>query len=95
MKANERVMNHDLTPGDVVRNKNSESGELGLFMGLRTFKGGVDGSFGDGRDYTCAEVLWFERNAPNGDRVSTIQTNLIEKYVEKETEVETSIKENL
>ncbi len=53
--------------GDLVRNKSSESGELGLFMGMRTFK-----------SYTCAEVLWFERRAPNGDIVSTIQTNLIE-----------------
>lgn len=58
--------------GDIVKNKNSESGELGLFMGMRTFKS----SGGD--DYTCAQVMWFERTAPNGDAVSTIQTNLIE-----------------
>ena len=51
----------------MVRNKNSESGELGLFVGLRTF-----GS------YECAEVMWFNRDAPNGDRISTIQINLIE-----------------
>mgnify|MGYP003989009495 CR=1 FL=1 len=92
MKANEQFMHHGVWPGDVVRNKNSESGELGLFLGLRTFK---DHRNDARRDYTCAEVLWFERSAPNGDRVSTIQTSLIEKYVEKETEVETSIKENV
>ncbi len=58
--------------GDLVRNKNSESGELGLFMGLRTY----DST--NGQQYTCAEVMWFDRNAPNGDRISTIQTNLVE-----------------
>jgi hypothetical protein len=58
-------------PGDLVRNINSESGELGLFMGLRTY----DGT--NGQQYTCAEVMWFHRNAPNGDRISTIQTSLL------------------
>ena len=58
--------------GDIVKNKNSESGELGLFIGMCTFK------CSDGDDYTCSEVMWFERTAPNGDAVSTIQTNLIE-----------------
>mgnify|MGYP005750342267 CR=1 FL=1 len=53
--------------GDLVRNKNSESGELGTFVGYRTFD-----------NYECAEVIWFTRSAPNGDRVSTIQKNLIE-----------------
>ena len=59
--------------GDLVRNK--ESYELGLFVGMRTFKacGNVNT-----QDYTCAEVMWFERKAPNGDVVSTIQTDLIE-----------------
>lgn len=66
-----------MKPGDLVRNKNSESGELGLFVGLRTFKAVQSGS-GFREDYTCAEVMWFNRKAPNGDRVSTIQTNLIE-----------------
>ena len=56
-----------MKPGDLVRNKNSESGELGTFVGIRSFNG-----------YECAEVMWFTRNAPNGDRVSTIQKNLIE-----------------
>ena len=54
--------------GDLVRNKNSESGELGTFVGLRVFDD----------KYECAEVIWFDRNAPNGDRISTIQKNLIE-----------------
>ena len=59
--------------GDLVRNKNSESGELGLFIGMRTF-GNRKGS----KPYTCAEVMWLDRTAPNGDRVSTIQASLIE-----------------
>lgn len=62
-----------MKPGVLVRNKNSESGELGLFVGLRTY----DGT--NGQQYTCAEVMWFDRKAPNGDRVCTIQTNLIEE----------------
>jgi len=45
-----------MKPGDIVRNKNSESGETGLFMGLRVFDS----------NYECAEVMWFDRNAPNG-----------------------------
>ena len=61
-----------MKPGDLVRNKNSESGELGLFIGLRTF--GINCRV----PYTCAEVMWHNRNAPNGDRISTIQINLIE-----------------
>ena len=63
-----------MKPGALVRNKNSESGELGLFVGLRTFNNGKGGE-----PYTCAEVMWFDRKAPNGDRVCTIQTNLIEE----------------
>ena len=63
-----------MKPGDLVRNKNSESGELGTFIGMRTFKHASDSK----KDYTCAEVMWFNRSAPNGDRVSTIQKNLIE-----------------
>ena len=61
-----------MQPGDVVRSKNSESGEAGLFMGMRTFKGR------EHPDYICAEVMWFDRTAPNGDIVSTIQADLIE-----------------
>ena len=61
-----------MNPGDLVRNKNSEAGEVGLFVGLRTYDGTND------QQYTCAEVMWFERHAPNGDRISTIQTNLLE-----------------
>ena len=62
-----------MKPGDIVRNKNSESGELGVFIGLKTSQGRTRVG-----DYTYAEVMWFERSAPNGDAVSTIQTNLIE-----------------
>ena len=63
--------------GDLVRNKNSETGELGLFVGMRTFKHNAP-SNPNTEDYTCAEVMWFERTAPNGDAVSTIQTSLLE-----------------
>lgn len=62
--------------GDIVRNKNLESGELGLFVGMRTFRVSKKNPYA--KDYTCAEVMWFERTAPNGDVVSTIQKNLIE-----------------
>ncbi len=62
-----------MQPGDLVRNISARDGhgfivEMGLFMGLRTFDGA----------YECAEVMWFNKSAPNGDRVSTIQKNLIE-----------------
>ena len=63
-----------MKPGDLVKNKNSESGELGTFIGFRTYGGATKGN----GSYTCAEVMWLNRNAPNGDRVSTIQINLIE-----------------
>ena len=47
---------------------------MGLFVGMRTFKSGVYT-----RDnYTCAEVMWFDKSAPNGDRISTIQADLLE-----------------
>jgi hypothetical protein len=62
-----------MKPGDIVRNKNSESGELGTFIGMRTF-----GGSSVAEPYICAEVMWFDRRAPNGDIVSTIQKDLIE-----------------
>jgi len=68
---------YNMKVGDLVRNKNSESGELGLFMGMRTFKHNAS-SNPDAKDYTCAEVMWLERTAPDGGAVSTIQTNLVE-----------------
>ena len=65
-----------MKPGDLVKNKKYPE-EMGLFMGMRTFKRKAsNGSVGSA--YTCAEVMWFERNAPNGDRISTIQKDLIE-----------------
>ena len=58
--------------GDLVRNKNSEGGELGIFMGIRVYKNRT--SFLEGNeDYECAEVYWPER-----EKVGTIQANLIE-----------------
>ena len=64
-----------MKPGDLVKRKDTPSPahEMGLFMGLRTFDNGKGGS-----SYTCAEVMCFNRKAPNGDRVSTIQKDLIE-----------------
>ena len=61
--------------GDLVRNKNSESGELGLFLGVKTFHRiyEVSGPTEDRGDYTCAEVYW-----PLRKKVGTIQTNMIE-----------------
>jgi hypothetical protein len=41
--------------GDLVRNKNSEKGELGIFMGIRVYKNRA--SFLEvNEDYECAEV---------------------------------------
>ena len=63
-----------MKPGDLVRNISARDkwgkiiGEIGLFVGYRTFDG----------TYECAEVMWFTKSAPNGDRVSTIQKDLIE-----------------
>ena len=65
-----------MKPGDIVRNKNSESGELGLFVGLRTFKASKKNP--KAKAYTCAEVMWFNIPPPRGCAASTIQTNLIE-----------------
>ncbi len=71
-----------MKPGDLVKRtgnsieakaiNHAHEGDIGLFMGLRIFKGnGVP-------DYTCAEVMWLDRRASNGDPVSTIQTDLLE-----------------
>ena len=57
--------------GDLVKAKSSNT--YGTFIGMRTFS-----NRHGGEPYTCAEVMWFDRNAPNGDRISTIQTNLLE-----------------
>jgi len=60
-----------MKPGDMVKAKNSNT--HGLFIGMRTFPNGKGGA-----PYTCAEVMWYDRNAPNGDRISTIQADLLE-----------------
>ena len=60
-----------MKPGDMVKAKNSNT--HGLFIGMRTFPNAAGGD-----PYTCAEVMWYDRNAPNGDRISTIQANLLE-----------------
>ena len=63
-----------MKPGDIVRRKMYPD-DLGLFMGLVTFKSTTPNSV---KDYTCAEVMWFGQTATNGDMISTIQHNLIE-----------------
>ena len=65
-----------MRPGDLVKTKKSREfhvPKVGLFVGLRTF-----GCEKMGSAYTCAEVMWFHKRAPNGDAVSTIQHDLIE-----------------
>lgn len=66
-----------MEPGDLVKDIRNQlsHGELGLFMGMRTFR-----ACGNVRtqDYTCAEVMWLHKTAPNGDRISTIQADLLE-----------------
>ena len=66
-----------MKPGDLVKDKRNQlsCGQLGIFIGMRTFKS--NGNINT-QDYTCAEVMWFNETAPNGDRVSTIQTDLLE-----------------
>ena len=54
--------------GDIVRNRNSESGEMGVFMGMTVFKNQTNNEL-----YECAEVYWPERR-----KVGTIQTSLVE-----------------
>lgn len=56
-----------MKPGDLVRNKGSETEEFGLFVGYRS-----------SGDYEFAEVMWHNRRSPNGDVVSSIQKDLIE-----------------
>ena len=72
-----------MKPGDLVKRTGATieakainrgyGGDIGLFMGLRTFKGN-----GGAPDYTCAEVMWLNRCTSNGDPVSTIQIDLLE-----------------
>tara|TARA_R100000664_G_C2757876_1_gene146369 strand:- start:369 stop:575 length:207 start_codon:yes stop_codon:yes gene_type:complete len=59
--------------GDLISNKNSESGEIGIFIRMRTFKASNNSVM---KDYTCAEVYWPQRTGRYA--VGTIQTNLIE-----------------
>jgi len=51
--------------GDLVRDR---WGKVGIFMGFRVFDG----------VYECAEVMWVDKPASNGEKVSTIQKDLIE-----------------
>ena len=72
--------NYLMKPGDLVKAKNSNT--YGTYIGTRTFK--YTGT-GPGKDYTCAEVMWFTKRAPNGDIVSTIQSDLLEVVNESNT----------
>ena len=58
--------------GDMVRNKNSESGETGLFVGTAISTNQVTGE-----DYEYVEIYWPERG-----KIGSIQTDLIEKVEE-------------
>ena len=67
-----------MKPGDLVTYKRKAHHytrpgikRVGLFVGMRKSK-----------DYEYAEVLWFHKSAPNGDRVSSISPRLIEVYDE-------------
>ena len=55
--------------GDIVKVKKrfEVTEDYGLFLSLKSSGG-----------YEYAEVMWFNRRAPNGDAVSGIQKNLIE-----------------
>jgi hypothetical protein len=52
--------------GDLVRNKNSESGMLGLFLEWKTFDENTN-------PCTYPVIMWADDN-----RISTIQTSLLE-----------------
>ena len=69
-----------MKPGDLVKRKAhfNKPDEFGLFVGMRTFKASKHDKNPNAEDYTCAEVMWFAKRAPNGDRISTVQTDLIE-----------------
>ena len=61
-----------MKPGDMVRNKNSEGGETGLFVRMA-----VSTNQKTGEDYIYAEVFW-----PDRGKIGSIQTDLIEKVEE-------------
>lgn len=62
-----------MRPGDLVKFKCPPGSrelvvQYGTFIGFRKFSS----------EYECAEVMWHNKKAPNGDPVSTVQKNLIE-----------------
>ncbi len=62
-----------MKPGDLVKFKclissDRDVVQYGTFIGIRKFTS----------KYECAEVMWHNKTAPNGDLVSTVQKNLIE-----------------
>jgi hypothetical protein len=66
-----------MKPGDLVKNISHRDkhgkliGDHGLFVAMK--KSGYNSH------YEYAEVMWFTKSAPNGDRVSSIQKSLIRK----------------
>ncbi len=70
----------EIKPGDLVTNRNrfGDGKMMGLFLGLREFDGGKWAN-----SYVCAEVMWFNKPAPNGNPISTIQLNLITKAIDE------------
>jgi hypothetical protein len=81
-----RWLVHTPKVGDLVRNKNSESGEFGLFMGMRAFK--YHDSLTNTNDveedkyYSCGEVYWPRRTKNHA--VGTIQIELVEVISESQ-----------
>lgn len=74
-------------PGELVVRRSASCawallpGSLGLYIGRRVFEhsDAPDGG------YVCSEVWWFDQPAPNGDIVSTIQTDLLALHPAYET----------
>ena len=67
-----------MKPGDLVTYKRKSNRfarpgreRIGLFVGMRKSK-----------DYEYAEVIWFHKLSPNGDRVSSVSSKLIEAFNE-------------
>ena len=68
-----------MKPGDLVKDKRScRIDHYGLFVGHRASKKSYHHING-GEQYSYSEVMWIGRTAPNGNPVSTIQSDLLEK----------------
>ena len=69
-----------MKPGDLVRwidpCKSGTFPNMGMFMGTRKYRS-ADNIRGS-HVYECAEVMWVNRTAPDGDVISSVQHDLIE-----------------